>query len=95
LSPSESATPSPDDVLVALRATMHSEFGLAPEVIVPAAHLVDDLDLDSIDLVDLAVTLEDQSGIRLDEDDIKSVRTVSDAVSVIRAAFTRRSAGAA
>jgi acyl carrier protein len=95
LSPSESATPSPDDVLVALRATMQSEVGLAPEDIVPAAHLVDDLDLDSIDLVDLAVTLEDQSGIRLDEDDIKSVRTVSDAVSVIHAAFTRRSAGAA
>lgn len=95
MSPSESTTPSPDDVLVTLRATMQSEFGLAPENIVPAAHLLDDLDLDSIDLVDLAVTLEDQSGIRLDEDDIKSVRTVGDAVSVIHAAFTRRSAGAA
>jgi len=92
---SATATPSPEEVLDALRGTMQSEFGLAPDDVVPTAHLVDDLDLDSIDLVDLAVTLEDQSGIKLDEDEIKSVRTVEDAVQVIHAAYARRSAGAA
>ncbi len=89
------ATPSAAEVLEQLRSMMASEFGLAADDIEPGAHLVDDLDLDSIDLVDLAVTLEDQSGIKLDEDEIKSVRTVGDAVDVIHAAFTRRSAGAA
>jgi acyl carrier protein len=95
LSLSGNATPSTQDVLVELRSMMATEFGLAPEDVEPGAHLVDDLDLDSIDLVDLAVTLEDRSGIKLDEEEIKSVRTVGDAVNVIHAAFTRRSAGAA
>ena len=96
--PSREATnapPSTEEVLEQLRSMMASEFGLSPDDIEPSAHLVDDLDLDSIDLVDLAVTLEDESGIKLDEDQIKSVRTVGDAVEVIHAAFVRRSAGAA
>ena len=72
---------------------MHAEFGIEPTSIEPAAHLIDDLDLDSIDLVDLAVSLEQERGIKLDEDDLKSVRTVSDAVDAIRAALARSAAG--
>lgn len=92
---SDHATPNQEDILAELRAMMQSEFGLPPENVEPTAHLIDDLDLDSIDLVDLAVTLEERSGIKLDEDDIKSVRTVADAVDVIHAAFARRSSGRA
>ena len=79
-------------MLALLRKTMHAEFGLDPDAVAPAKHLVDDLDLDSIDLVDLAVALEEQSGIALEEDELKSVRTVADAVRVVHAAFTRRGA---
>jgi acyl carrier protein len=80
-------------VLAVLRATMAAEFGLDPDAIELTAHLIDDLDLDSIDLVDLAVSLEEDRGIKLDEDDLKSVRTVADAVDAMRAAFARRAAG--
>jgi acyl carrier protein len=73
---SPAATPSSDDVLDFLRATMQSEFGIEPSSIELSAHLIDDLDLDSIDLVDLAVSLEEKRGIKLDEEELKSVRTV-------------------
>ena len=76
-----------------LRATMSAEFGLEPDRIELSAHLIDDLDLDSIDLVDLAVSLEEERGIKLDEDDLKSVRTVGDAVNAVRAAFARSTSG--
>ena len=92
--PSTAATPTGDDVLAVLRATMQAEFGLEPSTIELSAHLIDDLDLDSIDLVDLAVSLEEERGIKLDEDDLKSVRTVADAVDAVRAAFARSAAGA-
>ena len=92
--PSHAATPTGDDVLAVLRATMQAEFGLEPSAIELSAHLIDDLDLDSIDLVDLAVSLEEERGIKLDEEDLKSVRTVGDAVNAIRAAFARSAAGA-
>jgi len=72
---------------------MQAEFGLDPEAIGLAMHLIDDLDLDSIDLVDLAVSLEEDRGIKLNEDDLKSVRTVADAVEAVRAAFARGAAG--
>jgi acyl carrier protein len=91
--PSTAAPLTSDDVLAVLRATMQAEFGLDPDDIVPAKHLIDDLDLDSIDLVDLAVSLEEERGIKLDEEDLKSVRTVADAVQAVQAAFARSSAG--
>ena len=72
---------------------MQAEFGLDPDGIEPSAHLIDDLDLDSIDLVDLAVSLEEGRGIKLDEDDLKSVRTVADAVNAVQAAFARSATG--
>jgi acyl carrier protein len=91
--PSTAATPTGDDVLAVLRAAMQAEFGLDPSTIALSASLIDDLDLDSIDLVDLAVSLEEGSGIKLDEEDLKSVRTVADAVDAVRAAFARSAAG--
>jgi len=92
---SADTAPSTDEVLDELRSMMASEFELDPESIHPDKHLMDDLDLDSIDLVDLAVTLEERSGIKLDEEELKAVRTVGDAVKVIQAACERRSRGAA
>jgi acyl carrier protein len=94
VSTSSAATLSSDDVLAVLRATMQAEFGLEPSSIELSAHLIDDLDLDSIDLVDLAVSLEEGRGIKLDEEDLKSVRTVADAVNAVRAAYARSAAGA-
>ena len=72
---------------------MQAEFGLEPSAIELSAHLIDDLDLDSIDLVDLAVSLEQDRGIKLDEEDLKTVRTVGDAVDAVRAALARGAVG--
>jgi len=92
---SADTAPGPAEVLAELRSMMASEFDLDPAEIEPSKHLMDDLDLDSIDLVDLAVSLEERSGIKLDEDELKAVRTVADAIDVVHAACERRSRGAA
>ena len=81
-------------VLGQLLAVMKSEFGLSPEHIQPETHLIDDLDLDSIDLVDLAVSVEESTGLVLEEQELKSVRTVQDAVDVIHAGLVGRSVAA-
>ncbi|MEM7408741.1 MAG: acyl carrier protein [Myxococcota bacterium] len=86
--------PSAAEVLMELRSMMEAEFGLSPDEIQPDVHLIDDLDLDSIDLVDLAVSLEERSSVKLEEEELKSVRTVADAVRVIHEAFRRRSEAA-
>jgi acyl carrier protein len=51
--------------------------------IVPSARLYEDLDIDSIDAVDLAARLQRETGARLSSEVFKSVRTVSDLVSAV------------
>lgn|GEM_PF-85380 len=58
-------------------------FRLDRERIVPSARLYEDLDVDSIDAVDLAARLQRETGARLSSEVFKSVRTVSDLVSAV------------
>jgi len=67
-----------------------SDVDALSDAIRPETHLLHDLDLDSIDFVDLAVTLEERTGLRLEEEELKSIRTVQDAVEVIHGALLRR-----
>jgi len=46
-------------------------------------HLMDDLDLDSIDAVDLAVRVEEKTGLSLSADDLKGLQTLRDVVELI------------
>jgi acyl carrier protein len=66
-----------------LRAVLVGEFGLRDEQLGPDAHLVEDLDLDSIDWIDMAVALEVQLGRELREAELGSIRTIQDVVDVI------------
>lgn len=58
-------------------------FRLDRERIVPSARLYEDLDVDSIDAVDLAARLQRETGARLSSEVFKSVRTVSDLVTAV------------
>lgn len=69
-----------------VRASM-AAIGLAPEDVDPAAHLVDDLDLDSLDWIDLSMQLEEKLDITLHEEKFASVRTVEDVADRVFAAL--------
>jgi len=58
-------------------------FEIAPQRITPEARLYQDLDIDSIDAVDLMVKLNELTGKRVMPEAFKSVRTVADVVDVI------------
>jgi acyl carrier protein len=62
---------------------MKTEFHFRDEELRLEAHLVDDLDLDSIDAVDLAVRVEERTGLSLGEADLKSIQTIQDIVDLI------------
>jgi len=51
--------------------------------LVPEARLFEDLDLDSIDAVDLIVRIQQETGIKVVADDFKSIRTLGDVADVI------------
>lgn len=72
-----------DDVLAKLREILQEGFEIAPERVTPTAHLFDDLDLDSIDAVDLAIKLQEMTGKRIKPEEFKTVRTVGDVISAV------------
>ena len=62
---------------------LHDSFEIEPARITPEARLYDDLDIDSIDAVDLIVQLKPLVGKRLNAEAFKSVRTVQDVVDAL------------
>ena len=72
-----------DTVFRELQSTLVELFELDPERITPQARLYDDLEIDSIDTVDLLERLRRQTGRKLEIDRFRSVRTVSDLTDAI------------
>lgn len=58
-------------------------FEVDADAITPDAKLNQDLDIDSIDAVDLVVELKKWSGKKIKPEDFKSVRTVQDVVNEV------------
>lgn len=62
---------------------LQETFAIDPSRISPEARLGEDLDIDSIDAIDLIVQLKPLMGSGLDPEAFKSVRTVADVVDAI------------
>lgn len=74
---------SPSEIQAELCKALAELFDLPPEKITPGARLAEDLDLDSIDAVDLMARLQQFTGKRIASAEFKSVRTVGDVVNKI------------
>jgi acyl carrier protein len=73
----------PQDVFKTLKDTLVEQFDIDPAKITPEARLAEDLDLDSIDAVDMIIKLQEMTGRKVSPEDFKSVRTVADVQQVI------------
>ena len=72
-----------EEIFLTIRQLMTEMFELAPEDIVLNANLSQDLDIDSIDAVDLMVRLRDITGKRINPEDFKNARTIQDVVDTV------------
>jgi acyl carrier protein len=73
-----------DQVLEHLREWMEELFEIAPEDIQLDSNLATDLDVDSIDAIDLVVKIKALTGKQVNPEDFKNVRTIQDVVTVIQ-----------
>lgn len=73
------------DIFQVLQTLMVKEFELDAEQVQLDANLYEDLDLDSIDAVDLVVKLRELTGKKIEPDAFKAVRTVSNIVDEVYA----------
>jgi acyl carrier protein len=54
-----------------------------PDKVTPEASFADDLDADSLDLVELVMALEEQFDITVDESELEGVKTVAQAFGLV------------
>lgn len=71
------------DIYQRLRAILTDDFEIDPVDVQPEANLYQDLDLDSIDAVDLVVKLREVTGKKIEPEVFKQVRTVQHVVDEV------------
>ncbi|KPX08646.1 Acyl carrier protein [Pseudomonas savastanoi] len=72
-----------EDIFEILRAAMVELFELEPERVTLEASLYQDLEIDSIDAVDLIDHIKRKTGKKIAAEEFKSVRTVNDVVEAV------------
>tara|TARA_Y100000588_G_scaffold358348_1_gene416408 strand:+ start:868 stop:1134 length:267 start_codon:yes stop_codon:yes gene_type:complete len=77
------ASTSKDEIFDRIKVIFIENFDIDGDDIVIDAKLYDDLDIDSIDAVDLMVELKKDTGKKLDPESFKEVRTVGDVVDAV------------
>ena len=66
-----------------INATLMEHFELSPDKLKPEAHIIDELQLDSLDAVDMLVHLEDKLGKKLDVEKLRDARTLNDIYNLV------------
>ena len=67
-----------------LKKIIADQLGVDESQVIPSASFEEDLNADSLDLVELIMSLEEEFGIEISEEDAEKIRTVGDAIEYIR-----------
>ena len=85
---------STQEVFEQLRSVLQDLFEIDPARVTLDAHLYNDLEIDSIDTIDLILRLKELTGRKIQPDQFRNVRTVGDAVTAIYALLQQKPAAA-
>ena len=85
---------STQEIFEQLRGVLHELFEIDPSRVSLESHLYDDLEIDSIDTIDLILRLKELTGRKIQPDQFRHVRTVGDAVAAIGALMQLKPAAA-
>ncbi|MGC6404976.1 acyl carrier protein [Bisgaard Taxon 45] len=72
-----------NEIFKQIKVYLEELFDIDPNTVTLDSHIVDDLELDSIDAVDLIVHLQNKIKKRVSPENFKNVRTIGDIVDVI------------
>jgi len=73
-----------EEIVAGIGEIIEEVTGIDASEVVAEKHFVDDLDIDSLSLVEIAVQLEDKYRVTVPDEDLASLRTVGDAVAYVQ-----------
>ncbi len=76
---------SHEDILAGLAAIVNEVAGIPAETVQMEKSFVDDLDVDSLSMVEVVMACEDKFGVTIPDTEVKNLNTVADAVNYIAA----------
>ena len=72
-----------DQVAVRLRATLVSELGLDADKLDEKASFEEDLEVDSLGVVELLMALEDEFDVKIPDEEAENIQTVGQAIDMV------------
>ena len=72
------------DYFEKVREIMTESLNLDADTITPEANLREDLEIDSLDAVELIMNIESNYGITIEDDAIENIKTVGDIVNLVQ-----------
>lgn len=72
-------------MLEKIRTIIADQLSVDKSIIQPGTSLVKDLEADSLDFVELVMTLEDAFDVKIEEDDTEKIATVQDIIDFLKA----------
>jgi acyl carrier protein len=73
-----------NDIEMKIKSVIAEKAGKSVSDIRDDASFIEDLGLDSLDLVDMIMKLEEEFGISIPDEDLDKIRTVKDAINYIK-----------
>jgi acyl carrier protein len=73
----------PEDTFPRVKKIIVEQLGVEDEEVVPTASFVEDLNADSLDLVELIMSLEEEFGMEISDEEAEKIVSVQDAVEYI------------
>nr|WP_221471048.1 acyl carrier protein [Amycolatopsis umgeniensis] len=73
------------EILAGLAEIVEEVAGVAQDDVTADKSFVDDLDIDSLSMVEIAVQAEDKFGVKIPDDELANLKTVGDAVNYVSA----------
>ena len=79
-----------DEIIERIRNVLVTSFEIPEERFSLDARLMDDLELDSIDAIDMAVQIQEMTDVRVEEAELRKLRTVGDTVDLVASLLARK-----
>ncbi len=76
---------SNEDIIAGLGEIVEEVAGVSAADVTAEKSFTDDLDIDSLSMVEIAVQAEDKFGVKIPDDELANLKTVGDAVNYIAA----------